>query len=129
MFNWFKNKNVDIKTQTEKLSESQLPAHKKLNVISDALFPKYDTKLDSSGVKYHIDSSVDMNLEAVISDIEDGYVDKNTVQTLKAIARKINEVRAVLDIMHEFDPEVNHFFYYMPTDEGIEETEVTVSEQ
>ena len=127
MINWFKNKKVDIQTHTEPRTYLQ----KKLNTISDSLFPKYETKRDSSGVKYHVDSSVDMNLEAVISDIEDGYVDKNTIQTLKAIAQKINEVRAVLDIMHELDPEVHHFFYYMNIgDNGeMEETEVTVSEQ
>ena len=124
MFNWFKKVNAPIEKP-----ESQLPAQKKLNAISDSLFPKYETKRDSSGVRYHVDSSVDMNLEAVISDIEDGYVDKSTVLTLKAIAKKINEVRAVLNVMHELDPEVHHFFYYMPTDDGIEETEVTVSEQ
>lgn len=83
-----------------------------LHEISALLFPKFEVR-EVEGEKYSIDSSVDTNIEAVLTDIQDGYVDEICVKTLKACFEKIYRVRQLLKAFHEMDPEVKRYVIAM----------------
>lgn len=83
-----------------------------LKEVAELLFPKFDVR-EVEGEKYSIDSSVDTNIEAVLTDIQDGYVDEICVKTLKACFEKIYRVRQLLKAFHEMDPEVKRYVIAM----------------
>jgi hypothetical protein len=83
-----------------------------LHEISALLFPKFEVR-EVEGEKYSIDSSVDSNIEAVIADIQEGYVDEICVTTLKACFEKIYKVRELLRAFHEMDPDVKKYVIAM----------------
>jgi len=49
------------------------PSDELLREISDLLFPPFRNE-ELKGEKYAIDSSVDTNIEAVLTDLQDGYI-------------------------------------------------------
>jgi hypothetical protein len=83
-----------------------------LKEVAELLFPKFEVR-EVEGEKYSIDSSVDTNIEAVLTDIQDGYVDEICVKTLKACFEKIYRVRQLLKAFHEMDPEVKRYVIAM----------------
>ena len=83
-----------------------------LREVVDLLFPKFEVR-EVEGEKYSIDSSVDTNIEAVLTDIQDGYVDEVCVTTLKACFEKIYKVRQLLKAFHEMDPSVQKYIIAM----------------
>ena len=83
-----------------------------LREVVDLLFPKFEVR-EVDGEKYSIDSSVDTNIEAVMTDIQEGYVDEICVTTLKACFEKIYKVRELLKAFHDMDPEVKKYIIAM----------------
>jgi hypothetical protein len=78
MFGWFKKK-----------SESEYSDY---NLLRKYLFPQLIVN-ERNGTKFHIDYSVDANLEAVLSDIEDGQIDEATMASLKYALEQIQKTR------------------------------------
>lgn len=91
--------------------------------VTDLLFPAFETR-EVEGEKYSIDSSVDTNVEAVLSDLRDGYMDEVCVDTLQAIFDKLYRVRELLNAFHEMDPEVSKYIIAMdPGDSVVDKVE------
>lgn len=80
--------------------------------ISDLLFPPFKTE-EIDGEKYAIDSSVDTNIDAVIADLKDGYLDEHCINNLKAVFDKLYKVRELIKVFHEMDPSVSKYIITM----------------
>lgn len=72
-------------------------AEEKLEQISNILFPPLKSHTDKEGNKFHIDSSADINLDAVLSDLEDGHNDAASRKTIKGVADRIYEIRKIIE--------------------------------
>jgi hypothetical protein len=59
-----------------------------INDLRDLLFPPFRNH-EMQGEKYAIDSSVDTNLDAILADLRDGYLDEVCLEGLKAIFDKL----------------------------------------
>jgi len=84
-------------------------AEDKLDKIRDILFPKYLTKLSEDGTKYHVDASIDTNIDAVLTDLEEGYTDEICHTTLRAILDSLHQVRTILGIENTIDKDAKYF--------------------
>lgn len=76
-------------------------AEVKLDQIRDILFPPCERHTDKQGVKYQVDFSVDMNLDAALTDLEEGYNDPTSRETIKKVANRLYQVREILDAYQE----------------------------
>ena len=87
-------------------------ADDKLSQIKNILFPKLELReqSDESGVnvKYHVDYSVDSNLDAVLMDMQDGLCDETMIKTMNSMIEKLNAVRKLLDTYMELDPDAKY---------------------
>lgn len=68
-----------------------------LEEIKNILFPPLELYTDKENNSFHIDSSVDTNIESVITDLEDGYNDETSRKTLKSISERLNKIRKLLN--------------------------------
>ena len=89
-----------------------------LEEIKELLFPPLLTRTTEDGTKYHVDKSVDMNLDAAIADVVDGYLDDVTTSTLNEIAKKLSKLRKLLKVNCEIDPEVESIFFEMQSNDS-----------
>jgi hypothetical protein len=81
----------------------------KIEKIIEILFPPLELHRDKDGTKFHIDYSADTNLDAAISDLEDGHNDKTVHKTIRGVADRIIEVRRILEAYREIDSEAKYF--------------------
>ena len=94
MFSWFRFKTPELpKTEPEKILEQ----------IESILFPALKTEEDKSGKIYHIDSSVDSNLYAVLVDLQEQYADESVIKTVKEIHDRMYSVRELLNKFNVLD--------------------------
>jgi len=102
MFNWL--------WKVKKLPET--PSDVKVQRIIDLLFPPMElhSQPDEHGdeIKFHIDSSIDANLDAVLSDLEDGNNDKACWETLNDSIKRLAKVRHILQAYNDFDPKAKY---------------------
>lgn len=84
------------------------PAEERLEQIKGILFPPLEQHKDMNGDLMYVDATVDMNLHAIITDLEDGYNDKATRETLVDILKRVEKVRKILAVLSEFDPEAKY---------------------
>ena len=103
MFSWLWKNKVESKQVIIGIRELQL--------INDILFPEYELEQIPGGEYYHIDRSVDTNLDGVIFDLEDGKNDETSRQTLKHISDKLFKVRELLQVHQEMHPDVKHIVF------------------
>lgn len=85
--------------------------------IIELLYPPLDLRITPEGKKYHVDYSIDSNLDAVLMDLQDGINDSNIHRTLRMCVDKLNEVRRILDAYAQLDPESE----YLVVDDGSDE--------
>ncbi len=83
-----------------KPKEPLTSAEIKLEKIKQILFPPLELR-DGVGkngepVKYHLDYAADSNLDAVLNDIEEGYVDETCHKTLNEVVKKLHKIRKIL---------------------------------
>ena len=76
----------------------------KLSKIAELLFPQLQV-VDT----FAVDSSVDTNLEAVLQDLRDGYLDEISISTLEKILKKIGEVRDLMQVNHRLLGKVDRY--------------------
>lgn len=81
----------------------------KLQQVVDLLFPQYEVRATKDGMKYSIDSSLDSNIDAVIADLQEGYVDEISINTLRGCVAKLYEIRDILRPHQVVDPEVERY--------------------
>ena len=87
----------------------QTPADVKIEQLIKLMFPPMELHKDKEGTKFHVDYSVDANLEAVLHDLEDGYNDETARKTIRNIADRLYEVRQLLNAYQEIDSEARYF--------------------
>ena len=98
MFNMFKVIRKKPKTTAEE----------KLEQVTNILFPPCGRERLSSGDLVQIDYSVDTNLDAVLTDLQDGHNDKVSQKTISRCIERLIEVRKVLEAYGELDPEAKY---------------------
>ena len=101
MFNMFSVKKKDPET----------PAEIKLEEIKSLLFPPLELResmKDGDIIKYHIDYSIDTNLDSAITDVQEGYNDKSVIETLADVLNRLYKVRELLEAYMEIDKEAQY---------------------
>lgn len=83
-------------------------AEEKLDRISDLLFPPLKLHIDEKGNKYHIDYSVDSNLDAALNDLEEGHNDEVSRKTIKNVSNRLYEIRTLIEAYRELDPKAKY---------------------
>ena len=73
------------------------------------LFPPLELHIDKDGTKFHIDHSVDTNLEAALMDLEEGHNDVASQKTIRNVVDQIIKVRKLLEAYYEIDSEAKYF--------------------
>ena len=94
------------------------PEEEKLFQIKNIMFPPLTKEKDFNGDMLYVDSTIDINLHSVITDLEDGYNDKTTRDTLRDILKRVEEVRRVLQVLSEFDPAAKYIIVDSKVDES-----------
>jgi len=103
MFDWLWKKRPVVNQVTIGVKE--------LEQVRNLLFPEYKTEQLPTGELFHVDHSVDTNLEAVIYDLEDGTNDPTARKTLRAIADKLFKARELLYVQQEMKPGIQHIVF------------------
>jgi hypothetical protein len=96
-------------------------ADEKLEQVINILFPPLDLHVDKNGDKFHIDYSVDTNLEAALMDLEDGHNDAASQKTIRNVTDRILKVRRLLEAYREIDDEAKYFIADDLEDNDIEQ--------
>ena len=85
------------------------PADEKIEQIIKLLFPPLELHTDKNGNKFHIDYSIDTNLEAALMDLEEGHNDAASQKTIRSATNRIIKVRQLLEAYSEIDAEAKYF--------------------
>ncbi len=79
----------------------------KLEQIKQILFPQLELKEemsnDGSVIKYHVDYSVDSNIDAVLMDLQDGQNDPVAHDTLNKMVSRLHKARQLLEAYAKLD--------------------------
>jgi hypothetical protein len=102
-------------------------AEQKLDMITDMLFPKLELHRDREGNKFHIDHSVDTNLEAALMDLEEGHNDAASQKTIRSVTDRIIKVRKLLEAYQEIDSDARYFIAEDLEDKNVEEIQAADS--
>jgi len=81
----------------------------KIEQVIQLLFPPLELHVDKDGNKFHIDRSIDTNLEAALTDLEMGHNDAASQKTIRSTVDQIIKVRKILEAYQEIDAEVKYF--------------------
>ena len=104
------------------------PAEEKLEQLKLLLFPyrrlEDDFCSDGTSLKYHIDFSVDSNLDAVLVDLQEGHNDQVVHNTVNSVVKKLIEARRLLEAFAEID----HSAKYIIVDTGDKDVEIVGKE-
>ena len=107
----------------------ETPADQKLEQIKALLFPPLDLKEQmsetGSKIKYHIDYSVDSNLDAVLMDLEEGHNDPVARKTINKVVGRLNEARRLLEAYAQLDKEAKYIIVDDGEEQDVEAAETT----
>ena len=93
-------------------------AEQKLEEIKNILFPPF-AKQSKEDITILIDYSADSNLQAVITDLEEGHNDEIVQGTINKVIDRLVEVRKILKAYGEFDTDAQYIIVDdLPTDKG-----------
>ena len=104
MFEFFKRKPKEPLTTAEE----------KLEQLKVLLFPEPQIEMEGD-MEFYVDSSVDMNLESVMVDLEEGHNDAISQKTLKNISDRLYQARRILQAYFEADENIK----YVVVDDGV----------
>ena len=104
------------------------PADVKLEQIIQLLYPPLELNYAKDGTKFHVDRSVDTNLEAVLMDLEDGHNDKASQTTIRKVTDQLIKVRKLLEAYQEFDAEAKYFIADDPETSDVQEIQAASRE-
>ena len=85
------------------------PSDKKIEDVINILFPPLALFTDKNGDKFHVDYSVDTNLEAALMDLEDGHNDAACQTTIRRVVDRIIKIRQMLEAYREIDKDAKYF--------------------
>ena len=102
----------------------QTPAEVQLEQIKSLLFPQLITEQELSNdgtiVKFHVDYSVDSNLDAALIDLQEGHNDEVVQGTINEVVKKLIQVRRMLEAYAKMDPEAKYIIVENPKNDSIE---------
>lgn len=85
-----------------------------LEDIKDILFPKLELAQeqtqDGMVTKYHIDRSLVGNLDSALMDLQEGYNDVNTHETINHVITELEKIRKILGAYNSIDKEAKYIF-------------------
>lgn len=94
------------------VKKNNTPADEKLEQIRNILFPpcELNEEMDKDGslFKWQVDYSVDMNLDAALTDLEEGHNDVAVHNTIRDISKRLYSIRQILDAYMEINPEAKY---------------------
>lgn len=79
---------------------NETPADKKLEQIRQILFPSMELH-KAKDLTYYVDYAIDSNLDASLSDLQEGQNDEVTRNTINQCIKKLTEVRNLLQVSDE----------------------------
>ena len=103
---------------TVKKKNPETPAEIKIEEIKNLLFPPLELKetiKDGDIMKYHIDYSIDTNLDSAITDIQEGYNDKSVIDTLSDVLNRLYKVRELVEAHMELDKDAQYIICLLYT--------------
>ena len=103
---------------------SPIDNFEKIALVTKELFPEPIIRINKENEKYMIDSSADCNLDSVISDIEEGYIDKTTINTLKNISKKLSNTRKILEHYNELESDISYIIFDDSEEENFESIKI-----
>ncbi len=89
-----------------------------LDFISEVLFPPI-IRLVEDGTEFFIDRSIDANLMAVLNDLQDGYNDKHTLETLGFCIDQLTKVRVKYKIHSDIKSNQTTSMYMVSTNTDV----------
>jgi hypothetical protein len=108
----------------------ETPADQKIEQIKQLLFPPLElqeqTDKDGSRIKFHIDYSVDSNLDAVLMDLEEGHNDPVARKSISKVIARLNEARRLLEAYAELDKDAKYIIVDDGVDTNVEAEETTI---
>ena len=103
----------------------ETPAELKLEQIKTLLFPPLELNEelsnDGSIMKFHIDYSVDSNLDAALMDLQDGQNDEVTQGTINEVTKRLMQVRKLLEAYAQIDKDAKYIIVDNPKSQNIED--------
>lgn len=107
-----------------KKSQPKTSDQEKLEKVIEILFPPLELR-EEGDVKFHIDYSADSNLDAALTDLEDGHNDAIVQKTIRGVANRLVEVRRILEAYRLFDKRAQYLIVDDLGGESVEEIEPT----
>ncbi|CAB4162922.1 hypothetical protein UFOVP787_182 [uncultured Caudovirales phage] len=111
-----------------KVKKIDTPKDQKIEKIKKILFPPLDLheqfQEDGTKIKFHIDYSVDSNLDAVLIDLQEGNNDAVVQKTISSVITRLNEVRRILEAYAELDKDAQ----YIIVDDGEKIKDIDIAE-
>jgi hypothetical protein len=105
----------------------ETPADQKIEQLIKLLFPPLQLKEhpqeDGSKIKFHIDYSVDSNLDAVLMYLEEGHNDPVSRKTISKVIERLNEARRLLEAYAQIDTDAKYIIVDDGDDENVEAKE------
>ena len=103
----------------------ETPAELKLEQIKTLLFPPLELNEelsnDGSVMKFHVDYSVDSNLDAALMDLQDGQNDEVTQGTINEVTKRLIQVRKLLEVYAQIDKDAKYIIVDNPKSQNIED--------
>ena len=113
--------------KVEKQKHPLTDAEQKLEEIKQLLFPQLELheEMDQDGsmIKYHVDYSVDSNIDAALIDLYDGNNDAIVQSTLSKAVSRLNKARKILEAYASLDKDAKYIIVDNGKDDDIEARE------
>lgn len=110
--------------KVEKEKRPLTTAEEKLEEIKQLLFPQLELheEITESGdiIKYHVDYSVDSNIDAALIDLYDGNNDSIVQSTLNKAVTRLNKARKILEAYASLDKDAKYIIVDNGKDDDIE---------
>jgi len=94
------------------VKQTWTPSDERLEEIKTILFPPLilEEKMDKDGsvTKYHIDYSVDSNLDAALMDLQDGHNDPVSHKTINSVINRLMKARRLLEAYAQLDKDAKY---------------------
>lgn len=90
----------------------ETPSDQKLVELIALLFPPFElrSEMQENGklLKYHIDRSVDTNLDAALVDLQNGNNDQVAQKTINSVVSRLAKARQILGAYSDFDKDAKY---------------------
>lgn len=90
------------------------PAEELLENIRSILYPPCELKEEvdektGEKIKFQVDYSIDMNLDAAIIDVTNGHSDEVVLHTLNDVLERLQKIRSLLEANLELHPDAKYY--------------------